>query len=436
MNELIAWKKKEHKLPLIILGARQVGKTYLIKEFADKHYEDYVYLNFELDGYLKDLFEENLRPERILSEIELIFDKKVDKENMLVVFDEIQISDKAITSLKYFAEEMPELDIICAGSLLGVALERENFSFPVGKVEFKYLYPFGFDEFIEGIGNGNLIEKIDLCYEKNEMMPAALHDKLIRIFKHYLCVGGMPAAINEYISKEMSLSGFDRSVHENIINAYIADMSKYASGSEAVKTQAIYKSIPEQLSGDSRKFKYSIVKKGAKASAFGNSIEWMLLSNLGIECSMIKRAEHPLRAYKEKGYFKIYLSDVGLLMTLAQMPFKTVMFDSEINLFKGAVVENYVAEHLRKENRDVFYWRNKMHEVDFIVSIDGDIIPIEVKSSANTRARSLKEYIRLNKPKYAIRMSAKNFGFKNGVKSVPLYAAYCISKITVQDTKF
>jgi predicted AAA+ superfamily ATPase len=427
MEYLIKWKNKKNKLPIVLLGARQVGKTYLLKEFAKKHYEDYIYLNFESDSYLKELYEKDLDPKRILSEIELYLDKIIKPDKTLIIFDEIQIAEKAITALKYFAEELPEYDIISAGSLLGVAVQRENFSFPVGKIEFMYLYPFMFDEFLIGIGKGIYIDKINSCYENNEAMPLPIHEKLNNLYKHYLCIGGMPAVINEYKYKEMNLQHFDRNIHQNIINAYIADMSKYCSGTESVKIQAIYKSIPEQLAGDNKKFKYSVVKKGSKASEFGSSIEWLMLSNLNIECSLIKRAEYPLSVYKEKGYFKVYLSDVGLLMSLSKMPFKKVLLENEHNLFKGAITENYVAQHLKVKNKELYYWKKNSYEVDFLVDINEEIIPIEVKSSTNTRSRSLKEYIRSNNPEYAIRFSTKNFGFDGKIKAIPLYAAYCIN---------
>jgi len=424
MNDLIKWKEKKHKLPLMLLGARQVGKTYLLKKFAETYYDEYVYINFEQNNFFAKMYEADLDPKRIIGEIELYINKKINPENMLIFFDEIQLSDKAITALKYFAEQFPEYDIVCAGSLLGVVIQRESFSFPVGKVEFHYLFPFRFDEFLLGIGNELLVEKIKECYSSNAKMPTIIHEKAISLYKQYLCVGGMPAAINEFIVKGEDLVAFDQTVHENIINAYIADMSKYSSSSESVKVQAIYKSIPEQLAGDNQKFKYSVVQNGAKASRFGSAIEWLILSRTNLECSLIKRPEYPLRAYKEKGFFKLYLSDVGLLMCLAKMPFKMILLEGEHNLFKGAITANYVAEQLKSNNEELYYWKSNTHEVDFIVQIDDEIIPIEVKSSNNKRSKSLNEYIRKYNPQYAIRLSTKNFGYENGIKSVPLYAAF------------
>jgi len=426
MQNLIKWKEKKNKNPLLLLGARQVGKTYILKEFAKKYYNDFIYINFEHNSVFKEMYKENLDPVRIIEEIELYFNKKINPNDTLIFFDEIQLSDKAVTALKYFAEQTPEYDIVCAGSLLGVAVQRESFSFPVGKVDFHYLYPFKFDEFLCGIGYELLVEKIIDCYHNNSEMPTVIHEKILKLYKQYLCIGGMPAAINEFVSKGLDLVAFDRMVQENIINAYIADMSKYTTGSEAVKVQAIYKSIPEQLAGDNKKFKYSVVEKGAKASRFGSAIEWLILSRTNLECSLIKRPEFPLIAYKEKGHFKIYHNDVGLLMSMGNIPFRVIMLSNEHNLFKGAVTENYVAQQLKSNNDELFYWKSKTHEVDFIAQINDNIIPVEVKAGDNKRSRSLNEYIKLYSPKYAIRLSAKNFGLIDGIKSIPLYAAFGI----------
>jgi predicted AAA+ superfamily ATPase len=426
MNDLIEWKNRKNKLPLILLGARQVGKTYLLHEFAGKYYDDYIYINFEKNKEFMEFYDRDLNPERILEEIELYFTKRINPENMLIVFDEIQYCDKALTALKYFSEQLPDYDIVCAGSLLGVMFQREKFSFPVGKVEFHYLYPFTFDEFLDALGSRMLVDKIRSCYIVNEKMPEPLHIKLLDLYRRYLCIGGMPSAINEYLLKDMDILSFDRAVHRNIINAYIADMSKYTNSSDSIKIQAIYKSIPEQLASDSRKFKYSLVEKGGRSSRYGNAVEWLILSLINIECSLINRVEHPLKVFSEKGFFKLYLSDVGLLMSLSGMPFKSIMLESTRHMYKGAVTENYVAQHLKLKNTDLYYWKNNACEVDFLHIIDDEIIPVEVKASHNKRSRSLNEYIKIYDPEYAIRVSANNFGFKNEIKSVPLYAVFMI----------
>lgn len=423
---MLKWKKKENPLPLLLLGARQVGKTYLLKEFATECYQDYVYINFEMEPQMKSLFEKDLKPERIISEIELIFMKKIDPNETLIIFDEIQLEMKAVTALKYFAESPQTYRIIGAGSLLGVALNREEYSFPVGKVEIHYLYPFTFDEFLMGIGWAMYLPRIEEAYHKNEALPSMVHDQLIEKYSQYLYVGGMPAAVNAFKNTQLKIVDFDRSVHENIINAYIADMSKYTTKAEVMKVQAIYQSIPNQLTGDSKKFKYSLVQKGAKALTYGSSIEWLLLSKVSLECVKVNRGEIPLSVYRDPKGFKLYFSDVGLLMAITKIPFMTMVRDQEHNLFKGAVTENYVAQHLKAKGYDLYYWKNKSSEVDFIIQKEESIIPIEVKSSTNKRSRSLMAYIDTYQPSLSIRISKRNFGCVDGIKSVPLYAVYLV----------
>lgn len=425
-NDLMAWREKENRLPLLLLGARQVGKTYLLKEFAAQYYKDFVYINFELEPQMKTLFDKDLIPERILSDIELTYMRKIDIETTLIIFDEIQLEMRAVTALKYFAESLVQYHVVGAGSLLGVALNRENYSFPVGKVEMHYLYPLTFDEFLMGIGSEMYLPRIEEAFNKNEALPEVIHDQLIERYTQYLYVGGMPAAINEFNRCGLRIVDFDRQVHENIINAYIADMSKYTTKAEVMKVQAIYRSIPDQLAGDQRKFKYSVVEKGAKALTYGSSIEWLLLSQVSLECAMVVRGEIPLSVYKDPKGFKLYFSDVGLLMAITRVPYMTMVRDNEHNLFKGAVTENYVAQHLRAKGYDLYYWKNNTSEVDFLLQQEENIIPIEVKSSTNKRSRSLMEYLRQYQPRQSIRISRRNFGFNDGIKSVPLYAVYLI----------
>ena len=316
--------------------------------------------------------------------------------------------------------------IIGAGSLLGVALNREDYSFPVGKVEMHYLYPLTFDEFLRGIGLELMLPRIEEAFHKNEALPTVIHEQLIERYTQYLYVGGMPAAINEFSRTGLNIVDFDRSVHENIINAYIAYMSKYTSKSEVLKVQAIYRSIPDQLAGDQRKFKYNLVEKGAKALTFGSSIEWLLLSQVSIQCDLINRGEIPLSVYKEPKSFKLYFSDVGLLMAITRIPYMTMVRENEHNLFKGAITENYVAQQLKAKGYDLYYWKNNTNEVDFILQKDEAVIPLEVKASVNKRSRSLMEYIREYHPKQSIRVSKRNFGSADGIKSIPLYSVYLI----------
>ena len=426
MIDLIEWKNKKNRLPLLLVGARQVGKTYLLNEFASKNYTNSIYINFELEPQMKTLFDKDLKPDRILSDIELIYMKKIVPEETLIIFDEIQLEIRAVTAFKYFAESSKDFHIVGAGSLLGVAIQRENYSFPVGKVEIHNLYPFTFDEFLKGIGAEAYLPRIKASYDSNEALQEMIHEQLIEMYTQYLYVGGMPAAIKEFNRVNKSIVDFDRTVQTNLINAYIADMSKYTTTSELMKVQAIFRSIPDQLAGDQRKFKYSVVEKGAKSLTYGSSIEWLLLCLIAIECDMVNRGEIPLSVYRDPKSFKLYFSDVGLLMAMTRVPYLTVVKEDEHNLFKGAITESYVAEQFKAKGYDLFYWKDNASEVDFLLQKESEIIPIEVKASTNTRSRSLKEYIRQYHPKYSIRISKKNFGMSEGIKSVPLYAVHLI----------
>jgi hypothetical protein len=429
MSHLISWKNKSNRLPLLLLGARQVGKTYLLQEFAATEFEDSIYINLERDQAINSLFEEDLDPRRILSEIEYTYNKKITPRRTLIIFDEIQMNMKAITALKYFNEEVPEYQIVGAGSLLGVALSREDYSFPVGKMELLHLYPFTFDEFLMGMNEDMLLQRIEESFHSLKKIPDGIHTRSLELYRRYLFVGGMPASINHYLDVGADLLVFDRSIQENIINAYIADMSKYTSSSEVMKVQAIYRSIPKQLASDNKKFKYSVVEKGSKATTFNTSIEWLLLSRMALECQMINRPEIPLSAYVESKHFKLYMSDVGLLMNMTRTPFNILTNQHEHNLFKGAITENYVAQQLQACDNPLYYWKSTTHEVDFILQDQEQIIPIEVKASSNTRSRSLMEYIRKYNPDYAIRLSTKNFGYQDKIRSIPLYSTHLLANL-------
>ncbi len=422
---LLAWKNNSKRMPLLLLGARQVGKTYSLLAFAKAQYDNYLYINFEQSPTLADIFEADLDSLRILADLELYFSKKINPLTDIIIFDEVQRVPKCITSLKYFAEQLPSYPIVCAGSLLGVMLNRESFSFPVGKVEFDYLFPLSFDEFLLALDLDMLVEKIVECYQTDQPMPIATHEKLLKLYKDYLCVGGMPVAVLDYIDKQADLIQFDRNIHTNIVNAYIADMSKYCHASDTVKIQAIYKSIPEQLAKENKKFKYSIVKKGAKSSHFDAAIEWLIMSRVQLICRATQTAKLPLKAYLTHNMFKMYLSDNGLLNSLAGLPFSLIKNDDN-HIYRGAIVENYVAVALTAQRHELYYYKDNHFEVDFLIQKNDLIIPIEVKAKSNSRSRSFNAYIKKYQPELAIRLSQKNFGKKDVIKSVPLYAAFCI----------
>ncbi len=419
------WQNRKDKLPLLLLGARQIGKTYILKEFAKENFSSCFYINFEENPKMLSLFEDDLNIDRIISDIELSFSKKIDAKNDIIIFDEVQLSPKCVTSLKYFAENNNKYHVACAGSLLGVMLNRSNLSFPVGKVEFKKMYPLTFDEFLVALGHEILVDKIKTNFKENRPMPDDVHKKLLALYKDYLCVGGMPMSVLEYINKGNDIIAFNREIPKNIVNAYIADMGKYSTSSENIKIQSIFKSLPEQLSRENKKFKYSTVKKGAKASHFDSAIEWLVASNVHIICKAIKTAKFPISAYIKPTFFKIFMNDIGLLNSLANIPF-IILKDDEDHLYKGAIVENYVAMELSANNYELYYYSDDRMEIDFIIQRHDEIIPIEVKSKRNKRSRSFNKYMKQYSPSRGIRITQGNFGLKDNIKSIPLYAAFCI----------
>ncbi len=424
-NFLKEWKNRENSKPLLVLGARQIGKTTIIKKFGENEYKSYIYINFEEKPNMKSLFEENLSPSRIISDLELILEREIDSKNDLIIFDEVQIAPRCITSLKYFAENNIKYNICCAGSLLSVMLNNSNLSFPVGKVEFKYMYSFSFDEFLLALNMDDVITKIKDCYNNDKKMPIAVHEKLLNLYKDFLCIGSMPEAIIEYINKDKKLVNFNKNVHRNILNAYIADMGKYAKNNDVIKIQSIYKSIPEQLSKENKKFKYSTVKKGAKASHFESAIEWLIVSNINIIAKAINTPKLPISAYIIENHFKLFMNDIGILNSLANIPFSLIK-DDDNHIYKGAIVENYVASELKMKDYDLYYYKDNSMEIDFIIQNENNIIPIEVKSKKNSRSRSFNKYINLYKPNIAYKISQGNFGIKDNIKSIPLYSVFLI----------
>lgn len=427
LQELHAWKKSPKRKPLMLLGARQVGKTHLLKEFG-KAYKNFHYFSIEGDATVQEIFEQEKHIHNIVNALEIYIGKRFEPNNTLICFDEIQASEKAIMMLKYFCEDFEDLHIVCAGSLLGVSLNRARYANPVGKVTTKFLYPLTFDEFLGATGNEFYKEKLEEAFAKREKVPKILHEKLMNVYRDYLCVGGMPAAVVDYVEGGMDSLMINNEYYDEIIRNYLDDMSKYANYATALKCRAIYQSIPEQLLGDTTKFKYSTVKKRATARDFNESIEWLLHSRVNIEAQCVTSGEIPLGAHIDNKAFKIYLSDIGLLRVLSKLETKHILRNGDYS-FKGALTENYVAIHLKAACNDVYYFKNNNTEVDFLTMIDGNIIPIEVKSGIRTRSNSLNRYIEKYNPKYAIRISAKNMGFDGNILSLPLYAVYLLPRL-------
>ena len=351
----------------------------------------------------------------------------INPEDTIIFLDEIQVSERAITSLKYFCESDKPYKIVCAGSLLGVKINRFKSSFPVGKVTIKYLYPMDFEEFLIALKEEMLIKEIRNHYESNEKLMNPIHEKALELYKKYLVLGGMPALINNYILNDCNIAHVNFELQEQIITSYLADMNKYTVVSEGVKNSAIYNSIPKELARVNNTFKYSIVDKDARRIRYESSLDWLLASNMILKCELAEKNESPLKAFASSDKFKLYLSDVGLLRALSNLDYTEILLDKN-EMYKGVLTENYIACELYPKYKELYYYTFARYEIDFLIKIDGEIIPVEVKSGRRTNSKSLGEYIKKYNPKYSIRISSKNFGFENNIKSVPLYVVFCINK--------
>lgn len=426
-KKLINWKNSGMEKPLMVIGVRQIGKTYTIQKFIKENFEEYIYFNLEKEEYLREIFEKTIDSEKIMDEIELYIGKKIDISKTILFFDEVQVSEKFIVSLKYFCESKRPYKIICAGSLLGVKINRFNDSFPVGKIQMEHMYPMSFEEFLIALNKEMLLEKIKESYENMIPLPTFAHEEALLLYKRYLCVGGMPEAVKNFISNESDILKYDSNILSNIIDMYIADMNKYVKNSlETVKIEKVYKNIPVQLAKDKKTFKYNLIEANARKRMYEHPIEWLISSGMILNSNKIKKAEIPLKVYQDEEYFKLYLSDVGILVAMSEIRFNDLILDKTFS-FRGAITENYVAQEFTANDISLYYWTyGRNAEVDFIIYNNDGIIPVEVKSGDNVRSTSLKFYISENKPKYSIRLSTRNFGFENNIKSIPLYAAFCI----------
>jgi len=426
-ERLLAWKNKPTgRMPLLIYGARQVGKTYVINEFGKAHYKNVAYFNLETNNAVSSYFTENIEPERILMFLETQAQMQIIPGETLIVFDEIQTCERALTSLKYFNELAPAYHIIGAGSLLGVAINREKFSFPVGNVDSMTLYPLDFEEFLWALGGDRLCCDIRSSFDSNETLPHVLHEKALDYYRQYLITGGMPMAIRTFIETGSFLTVPD--VQRNIINDYISDMAKYASNSESVKIRAAFDSIPVQLSKENKKFQYKLALKGGTANLFGAAIDWLLFAGTVLKCERINRGTMPLSVYRDLSGFKLYMGDVGLLTLKSGISQQSLLSTGiSESPFLGAVAENYVAQSLVCNGYNIFYWTSDgIAELDFVIQRDNDIVGVEVKSGTRTKSRSLNLFVNKYNPAYCIRISSKNFGFENNIKSIPLYAVFCL----------
>jgi len=423
--ELTKWKRSNYRMPLLVSGARQVGKTHSILSFGTTEYRNMVNINFEINKAFKEIFEHNIEPQRIIREISAQTGETIFPHETLIFFDEIQSCPSALNALKYFFEQMPDYHIIAAGSLLGVALRREDFSFPVGKVMQMRIYPLDFEEYLWAFDQREAVNMIRECYVENRQCFA--HNKLMEYYMLYLQTGGMPQVVQHYIDhKEFT---FMRALQENILTNYIANMGKYSTPSLTSKTIATFQSIPSQLVKENHKFQFNVIKSGARAKDYQESIDWLVNADIVRKCMMVSTGKFPLSAFANPTFYKAYLSDVGLLAAQYQIPEMVYLSNfSAFNNIKGSLAENYVMNALTFSGYEPFYWESDgKAEVDFVFQDKaGNVNPVEVKSSENVKAKSLKVFCERYHPAAVYRVSTKNFGFENGIKSIPLYAVFCI----------
>ena len=429
-QDLLKWKNNPAKKPLILQGARQVGKTYLISEFAKNEYDEFIYLNFEEDTELSDIFSGSLNVSVIIENLSLYIGKKISPINTLIFFDEIQNVPSAITSLKYFHEQAPEFDIIAAGSLLGISVGK-TISFPVGKVNFLRLYPMNFIEFLMAVGEELLAEKLNSLNTIN-LLPEIIHNKFLKFYKLYLYTGGMPEVVKSY-ADERDVSKV-REIQKDLLLSYEQDFSKYADKNQAIKISEVWQSIPNQLARENKKFKYSSVKAKARATHFEQTIEWLKGAGLINVSYNITVPKLPLLGYADRKKFKVFLFDTGLLGAMLKLSSKMIIEpESVFREYNGAFIENFVAQELTSTGEDaLFYWTSKSDaEVDFIIEKDSRVYPLEVKSGTSLTLKSLQSYSAKYDPDLLIRTSPRNFIKSGNFINIPLYSVSILGKINL-----
>lgn len=437
LGKLLAWKEKKNRKPLLVTGVRQCGKTYLIKEFGEKKFVDTAYFNFDGNEGLKAIFDYDFDVERIIDELSnVVFCKKIVPGQTLVVFDEIQDCPRAIQALKYFCENLPELHVIAAGSLLGVALRKEGISFPVGKVDRMEMYPMSFEEFVIADGGEKYISginKLGLERELSELYTVPLEKYL----KNYYIVGGMPEAVQTWIDTH-DYHEVDE-VQDRILKDYADDFGKHTTSDTATKVRLIWDAIPTQIARDNNKFIFSHVKQGARAKDLEDALAWLVNAGIAYKLNLVSNPEIPLAGMADSTYFKVYLSDMGLLRRKSNVNYRTILTgDAAFVHFKGALTENYIMMQLKSMGIDTYFWRTKADaEIDFITDYEGLLLPIEVKAADNTKAKSLHLFCNRYHPKMAVKTSLKNVGDNSDggthVWSIPLYTIYRLKEYVAHE---
>ena len=425
-DELLKWKESKYRKPLILKGARQIGKTYILKKFGEENYEGVAYFNFDHDEDLQNIFVNTKSPKRILEQLSFIYGKAILPEKTLIIFDEIQECPNALNSLKYFQEEANEYHIACAGSLLGIRLSHT--SFPVGKVDFLNMYPMTFSEFLIADNCENLVEYMK-SIKTIEKIPEIFFNQLEEKLKAYFIIGGMPEAVNVWVNeKNIELVNH---VQENILRAYESDFSKHTQNSEANKISIIWNSVPSQLAKENKKFLYQVIKEGARAREYENALNWLNDANLIYKIYNITKPDFPLKAYHDLSSFKIYMNDVGLLRRMANLDSKIVIEgDRLFEEFKGAFTENYILTMLNYVFDEVpNYFTFDRNEIDFVIQYKNKIIPIEVKSNKSTKNISLSKYNQKYDNEISVRFSMNNLNKDEKVLNIPLFLTEYIKNL-------
>ncbi len=427
MKKLMKWKESKRRKPLIIEGARQVGKTWLMKEFGKQAYADTVYINFDSNSRMAELFASDLDIDRLIMGLELYAGRKIDPDHMLLIFDEVQEVPRALASLKYFYENAPQYHIVCAGSLLGIAL-HEGTSFPVGKVDFLKLYPLSFREFLMATDKGRFSELLD---QQDFEMVKGFRQTYMDALKHYYFVGGMPEAV-QCFTEDRDFNEV-REIHKRILAAYEQDFSKHAPNEIVPKIRMLWNSIPSQLAKENKKFIYGLIRDGARAKEYETAIMWLSDCGLVHKVSRVHAAGIPLKAYEDLKAFKLFLVDVGLLGCMAGLRQHTLLDGNDLFVeFKGALTEQYVCQQLKTmEDLGIYYYTNDRGscEIDFVVDTGKRIIPVEVKAEVNLKAKSLKTYREKFLPEVSVRTSMTDYKKEGWLVNLPLYAIEQISRI-------
>jgi uncharacterized protein len=422
IDKLQQWKASKNRKPLIIQGARQVGKTWIMKEFGKLHFESVVYINFESSLRLQSIFSNDFDMDRILSIFEIETGISINAQTTLILLDEIQEAEKGLTALKYFNENAPEYFVIAAGSLLGVSLQKNN-TFPVGKVDFLNLYPLSFEEFLI---NSNETTLTNALKDKKWDIIAPFHDKLIHYLRLYYFIGGMPEVVNTYLETK----NFEqiRILQSNLLAGYENDFAKYAPNEIVPKIRLVWQSILGQLAKENKKFIYGQLKKGARAKEFEASINWLTNAGMLLKCTKVNKPTIPLKTYSDYDVFKLYLLDIGLLNAMASISEQILLNKNQILVeFKGALTEQFVCQELKLKH-ELFYWtaENATAEIDFIIQKEQEIIPIEVKAEENLKAKSLKVFAEKFENKNAIRTSMNKYRKEDWLENMPLYSVMTI----------